>query len=165
MSALHGPDQGLSTPLDNPLADINLLRKLYGSVNPHAWLAFKCFITIRTWIEEAPNLLEKEALAGRSRSGGWSPRRTHLRNIITEALDEKAPEGSLWRFFYTQNKKLDAVINPMERPTHRTVRWMSLSNVTQHSVKSHREQFKRRSAGIRDQAIVIEPVLTILGGI
>jgi hypothetical protein len=55
--------------------------------------------------------LDKEALASGTRSGGWVPKRDgRLQQIIQEALDENAPDGSLWRFLYTQNNDLKPVI-------------------------------------------------------
>lgn len=58
-------------------------------------------------------LLTKLAVkcASGTRSGGWKPRRDgRLEHIIKEALDENAPDGSLWRFLYTQNNDLKPVI-------------------------------------------------------
>lgn len=111
MSALHYFDQGLPNPIGNPLSDSKSLFKLFHSITSHQWLAFECFVRIRTWIEEAPDLLDKEALASGTKSGGWGPKRDgRLQQIIQEALDENAPDGSLWRFLYTQNDDLKPVI-------------------------------------------------------
>ncbi|KAH8587653.1 hypothetical protein B0O99DRAFT_747444 [Bisporella sp. PMI_857] len=111
MSALHYFDQGSSTPLGDLLSDVKSLFKLFHSITPSQWLAFECLVTIHTWIKEAPDLLANEAFASETKSGGWAPRRdSRLQQIIQEALDENAPDDSLWRFLYTRNNNLKPVI-------------------------------------------------------
>jgi hypothetical protein len=111
MSALHYFDQGLSTPLGNPLSNAKSISKLYYSLTPHQWSAFKCVDTIHTWVEEAPELLKKEALSSIAKGGGWAPRKdSTLGKIVKEALDENAPTGSLWRFIYIQEEDIKPVI-------------------------------------------------------
>jgi hypothetical protein len=63
MSALQYFDQGLSTPLGNPLSDITSLFKLFRSITPDQWVAIEFFVTIRTWIKEARDLLLEPAVS------------------------------------------------------------------------------------------------------
>ncbi|KAH8591867.1 hypothetical protein B0O99DRAFT_690164 [Bisporella sp. PMI_857] len=95
---------------DNPLSDAKSLSKYYYSIHHYHWLALQCIVPIRTWIEEAPDLLELEVQASTLKSG-WAPRKDSLLDqIIKEALNEDAPDGSLWRFIYIQKKDLKPVI-------------------------------------------------------
>ena len=97
--------------MDNPLSDKTSIRKLYDSLEPELWFAFKCLVTIRTWKEITPHLLLKEEVAGKSQTGGWAPKRgSRLWKIIQEALNEDTPDGSWWTSLYNQNKSLKLVI-------------------------------------------------------
>lgn len=117
MSALHFNHQGSSTPLGNPLSDVNSLSKLYHSFTDQQWAAILCIATIHTWTEVASDLLEKEVLASPTLSDGWRrPRNwrvrkdTTLDQVVREALNDSAPEDSTWRYLYLHDNDITPVI-------------------------------------------------------
>jgi hypothetical protein len=110
MVALHYFDQGLVTPLDNPLPDEKSHSKLYHSITPEQWPAFEYIVATHIWIREAPDLLEKETTS-KTKGGGWAPKKDSLLDqLVKEALDKDAPKDSLWRYIYTQKSDLKPVI-------------------------------------------------------
>lgn len=109
----------------NPLSDVKSLSKLYHSFTDQQWPAVLCIATIRAWIEDAPDLLEKLVASptptpsGGKRKRDWRARKwqarkdTILDQILKEARNDSALENSTWRYLYLNGNDITPDITPV----------------------------------------------------